>query len=236
MSRASRRNRSWAPPRAVMEIAGSYDKEVWNATITTTELTTGDQRTAARRLPEPRDSRSRRATAHRSSNLCLVVGAGRMCAEGKWQRGGAVGRHGLRLRDSARCRAAAERRRSARYAGRIEGRVHAFGAARPAVARRRPACASSTPRSSTDRPARSRRRCNLGTGGLAATATPERINFSFGVQAFTDTFLYANAPAAARRPQRHPEPAADRRYARARRGREHPAAGVSGDRSTPPAC
>ena len=34
---------------------------------------------------------------------------------------------------------------------------------------------------------------NLGTGGLAATATPERITFSFGVQAFTDTFLYANA-------------------------------------------
>ena len=34
---------------------------------------------------------------------------------------------------------------------------------------------------------------NLGTGGLAATATPERIDFSFGVQAFTDTFLYANA-------------------------------------------
>jgi translocation and assembly module TamB len=34
---------------------------------------------------------------------------------------------------------------------------------------------------------------NLGTGGLAATATPERIDFSFGIQAFSDTFLYANA-------------------------------------------
>ena len=34
---------------------------------------------------------------------------------------------------------------------------------------------------------------NLGTGGLAATATPQRIEFSFGIQAFTDTFLYASA-------------------------------------------
>ena len=33
----------------------------------------------------------------------------------------------------------------------------------------------------------------LGNGGLAATATAEKIDFSFGVQAFTDTFLYANA-------------------------------------------
>jgi translocation and assembly module TamB len=34
---------------------------------------------------------------------------------------------------------------------------------------------------------------NLGTGGLGATATPQRIEFSFGIQAFTDTFLYASA-------------------------------------------
>ena len=34
---------------------------------------------------------------------------------------------------------------------------------------------------------------NLGNGGLAATATAERVDFSLGIQAFADTFLYANA-------------------------------------------
>jgi translocation and assembly module TamB len=34
---------------------------------------------------------------------------------------------------------------------------------------------------------------NLGTGGLGATATSQQVTLSFGVQAFTDTFIYANA-------------------------------------------
>ena len=66
-------------------------------------------------------------------------------------------------------------------------------ARRPAVAGRSRYCASSTPPSSIGRKAASPETLNLGNGGLAATAKPERIEFSFGVQAFTDTFLYANA-------------------------------------------
>jgi hypothetical protein len=43
------------------------------------------------------------------------------------------------------------------------------------------------------RPARSRRHSTSAQAVSRATAKPERIEFSFGIQAFTDTFLYANA-------------------------------------------
>lgn len=76
-----------AAPHAAMEIAGRYDKEVWNATITTTELSTGapDQQL---KIPEPATAIASRDRAQ-LDNFCLVIGAGRMCAEGKWQRDGA---------------------------------------------------------------------------------------------------------------------------------------------------
>jgi translocation and assembly module TamB len=114
-----------------------------------------------------------------------------MCAEGKWQRGGAwqatVSGYEIPLA-SVLPPSGPE----AEIAGRIEGRVHAFGAAgQPwqgeAGARIIDAAIIYRP------PGAEPQTLNLGTGGLAATAKPERIEFSFGIQAFTDTFLYASA-------------------------------------------
>ncbi len=176
-------------PHAVMEIAGRYDKEVWNATITTTELSTGSPNQQLK-IPEPATALASRDRAQ-LENFCLVIGAGRMCAEGKWQRGGAwqgtVSGYEIPLA-SVLPPSGAE----AEIAGRIEGRVHAFGTAgQPwqgeAGARIIDAAIIYRP------PGAEPETLNLGTGGLAATATPQRIDFSFGIQAFTDTFLYASA-------------------------------------------
>jgi translocation and assembly module TamB len=176
-------------PHAVMAIAGGYDKEVWTATITTTELTTGapDQQL---KIPEPARVLASRDRAQ-LDNFCLVIGAGRMCAEGRWQRGGAwqgtVSGYEIPLA-SVLPPSGAE----AEIAGRIEGRVHAFGAAgQPwqGEAGARVIDAAIIYRPAGAEP----ETLNLGTGGLAATARPERIEFSFGIQAFTDTFLYASA-------------------------------------------
>ena len=178
-----------AAPHAAMAIAGGYDKEVWNATITTTELSTGAPNQQLK-IPEPATVLASRERAQ-LDNLCLVIGAGRMCAEGRWQRGGAwqgtVSGYEIPLA-SVLPPSGAE----AEIAGRIEGRVHAFGTAgQPwqgeAGARIIDAAIIYRP------PGAEPETLNLGTGGLAATAKPERIEFSFGIQAFTDTFLYASA-------------------------------------------
>jgi translocation and assembly module TamB len=178
-----------AAPHAVMEIAGRYDKEVWNATITTTELSTGAANQQLK-IPEPATVLASRDRAT-LDNFCLVIGAGRMCAKGRWQRGGAwqgtVSGYEIPLA-SVLPPSGAE----AEIAGRIEGRVHAFGVAGQAWqgeagARIIDAAIIYRP------PGAEPETLNLGTGGLAATARPERIEFSFGIQAFTDTFLYASA-------------------------------------------
>jgi translocation and assembly module TamB len=176
-------------PHAAMEIAGRYDKEVWSATITTSELSTGAPNQQLK-IPEPATAIAARDRAQ-LNNFCLVIGAGRMCAEGKWQRGGAwqgtVSGYEIPLA-SVLPPSGPE----AEIAGRIEGRVHAFGAAgQPwqgeAGARIIDAAIIYRP------PGAEPETLNLGTGGLGATATPQRIEMSFGIQAFTDTFLYANA-------------------------------------------
>ena len=176
-------------PHAVMEVAGRYDKEVWNATITTTELSTGAANQQLK-VPEPATVLAARDRAQ-LENFCLVIGAGRMCAEGRWQRGGAwqgtVSGYEIPLASVLPPSGA-----DAEIAGRIEGRVHAFGTAgQPwqgeAGARIIDAAIIYRP------PGAEPETLNLGTGGLAATATPQRIEFSFGIQAFTDTFLYASA-------------------------------------------
>jgi translocation and assembly module TamB len=176
-------------PHAVMEIAGRYDKAVWNGTITTTELSTGAPNQQLK-TPEPAQALASRDRAQ-LDNFCLVIGAGRMCAEGKWQRDGAwqatVSGYEIPLA-SVLPPSSPE----AEIAGRIEGRVHAFGAAgQPwqgeAGARIIDAAIIYRP------PGAEPETLNFGTGGLGATATPQRIEMSFGIQAFTDTFLYANA-------------------------------------------
>ena len=176
-------------PHAVMEVAGRYDKEAWTATITTTELSTGAPNQQLK-IPEPAMVLASRDRAQ-LDNFCLVIGAGRMCAEGKWQRGGiwqaTVSGYEIPLA-SVLPPSGAE----AEIAGRIEGRVHAFGATGQAWqgeagARIIDAAIIYRP------PGAEPETLNLGTGGLAATARPERIEFSFGIQAFADTFLYASA-------------------------------------------
>jgi translocation and assembly module TamB len=176
-------------PHAAMEIAGRYDKQVWTATITTTELSTGAPNQQLK-TPEPAKVLASRDRAQ-LDNFCLVIGAGRMCAEGKWQRGGAwdgtVSGYEIPLA-SVLPPSGAE----AEIAGRIEGRVHAFGAAgQPwqGEAGARIIDAAIIYRPSGAEP----ETLNFGTGGLGATAKPDRIEFSFGIQAFTDTYLYASA-------------------------------------------
>jgi translocation and assembly module TamB len=176
-------------PHAEMSIAGRYDQEVWTATVTTTKLTTGDpQDNISVTEPALVSASKQRASMQ---NLCVVIGAGRVCANGKWQREGAweATVAGYEIPLAALLPPSGP---EAEYAGRIEGRVHASG--RPgepwlgeagmriidaAIIYRPPGAPAET--------------LNLGTGGLAATATAAQVNFSFGVQAFTDTFLYANA-------------------------------------------
>jgi translocation and assembly module TamB len=177
------------PPSAEMQIAGRYDQNVWNATVTTTRLITGkadDKITIA----EPAKVMASRERAQ-LDNFCLLAGAGRICASGKWQRNGpwegTVSGYEIPL--VLLLPPAGE---EAEYSGRIEGRVHAFGAPNQpwqgeAGMRIIDAAIIYRPQGGESET------LNLGTGGLAATAKPERIDFSFGVQAFTDTFLYATA-------------------------------------------
>jgi len=178
-----------AAPHALMEVAGRYEKEIWTAKVTTTELTTGAPNQQLK-TPEPASVFASRDRAQ-LDNFCLVIGAGRMCAEGKWQRGGAwqATVSGYEIPLAAVLPPSGP---EAEIAGRIEGRVHAFGAAgQPwqgeAGARIIDAAIIYRP------PGAQPETLNFGTGGLAATAKPERIEFSFGIQAFTDTFLYASA-------------------------------------------
>lgn len=178
-----------SPPHAVMELTGKYDKEVWNATIATTQLSTGAPNQQLT-IPQPATLLAARDRAQ-LEGFCLVIGAGRMCAEGKWQRGGAwqgtISGYEIPLA-SVLPPSGAE----AEIAGRIEGRVHAFGS--PGQPWQGEAGARIIDAAIIYRPPGAEpETLNLGTGGLAATANPERIEFSFGIQAFTDTFLYAGA-------------------------------------------
>jgi translocation and assembly module TamB len=176
-------------PRGSMRITGRYERETWTAKIATTELSTGVADLQLK-TPEPASVMVSRQQAE-LDNFCLVVGAGRMCAEGDWKRGGAwqgtVSGYEIPLASIL-----PPSSDEVEIAGRIEGRVHAFGSpTQPwqgeAGMRIVDAAIIYKP------PGAQPERLNLGTGGLAATAKPQGIDFSFGIQAFTDTFVYANA-------------------------------------------
>lgn len=175
-------------PRAVLAVAGRHENERWDARVTTTHLTRGDDKqfelVDSARIAASRDEAL-------LENLCVAVSKGRLCAQGRWQRGGAWEGQvaGYEIPLAFLLPPAGQ---EAEYAGRIEGRVRANGAAGRAWqgdAGMRIIDAAIIYRPQGAPP----ETLNLGTGGLAATATPERIALSFGVQAFTDTFLYANA-------------------------------------------
>ena len=177
------------PPSAEMQIAGTYDQKVWNAIVTTTKLVTGkaDDQLA---IAEPAQITAS-ADQAQLDNFCLIAGRGRVCASGKWQRAGSWEGtvSGYEIPLALLLPPAGE---EAEYGGRIEGRVHMFGAPNQpwqGEAGMRIIDAAIVYRPQGAEP----ETLNLGTGGLAATANPEKIDFSFGVQAFTDTYLFANA-------------------------------------------
>ena len=178
-----------AAPTATMVVNGKLDRETWNATIATTQFVIAEpmQRVAIAEPATMMLSRERAAL----DNLCLVVAAGRLCGSGKWERDGpwegTVAGYEIPL-----AIVLPPSGNEAEYAGRIEGRVHASGLpGKPwtgeAGMRIVDAAIVYTPQGAEPET------LQLGNGGLAATATAERVEFSFGVQAFTDTFLYANA-------------------------------------------
>ncbi|HEY5759505.1 MAG TPA: translocation/assembly module TamB domain-containing protein [Steroidobacter sp.] len=177
------------PPSAEMQITGTYDQKIWNASVTTTKLVTGtaDDKIS---IAEPAKIMASSDQAQ-LDNFCLVVGAGRLCASGKWQKAGSWEGtvSGYEIPLALLLPPAGE---EAEYGGRIEGRVHAFGAPNQpwqGEAGMRIVDAAIIYRPQGAEP----ETLNLGTGGLAATAKPDRIDFSFGVQAFTDTYVFANA-------------------------------------------
>jgi translocation and assembly module TamB len=175
------------PSRARFVAAGSFENGVWNATVTTTHLSRGSQDL---RMVEP--AKMSASGRHVSlENLCLAIGAGQLCAHGNWERGGpweaVVAGYEIPLA-AALPQSAAD----AEYGGRFEGRVRLFGEPNQpwqadagmriidaAIIYRPPGAPPQT--------------LQLGTGGMGATATPQAIKLSFGVQAFTDTFLFVQA-------------------------------------------
>lgn len=176
-------------PSAEMKIDGRYDQRVWNATVTTTKLVTG-QPDEDLKIAEPAKITASENRAQ-LENFCLLAGKGRICASGKWEEKGAWEGtiSGYEIPLALLLPPAGE---EAEYDGRIEGRVHVFGAPNQpwqADAGARIIDASIVYRPKGAKP----ETLKLGDGGLAATVKPERVDFSFGIQAFTDTFLFASA-------------------------------------------
>ncbi len=178
------------PARGDFTLHGRYADASWQAQVQASEIqagTTDDEQLA---LVEPSTLLVSREQLQLEP-LCFSMGNGRMCAQGEWQRDGAWEAvvSGYELPLAAFLPPAGP---EAEFGGRLEGRVRAFGAPNTmwqgdAGMRIVDAAIIYRPQSGAIET------LNLGTGGLAATATPERVEFSFGVQAFTDTFLFANA-------------------------------------------
>lgn len=177
-------------PRVVLEIAGRYVDNIWNGAVRATDISDGRRTGEPLVMSEPANVLIARDRAS-LDKLCVALGKGQFCADGKWQRNGpwegTISGYDVPL--AAMLPPSGEQ---AEYAGRIEGRVHAFGApGQPwqgeAGARIIDAAIIYRPPGATPET------LNLGSGGLAATATVARVDFSLGVQAFADTFFYANA-------------------------------------------
>lgn len=163
---------------------------VWTGTLQATQLSPGRRTGEALAMPEPARFLVARSRAW-LDKLCVTLGNGQFCATGRWQHNGpwegTVSGYELPL--AAMLPPAGEQ---AEYAGRIEGRVHASGApGQPwqgeAGARIIDAAIIYKPLGAPPET------LNLGNGGLAGTADANRLSFSLGVQAFADTFVYANA-------------------------------------------
>ena len=178
-----------AAPRAEIETTGRIESGAWLATVNTTHILTSATQERLE-IAEPAQVMVARDRASLDA-LCLTVGKGRLCASGRWQRAGpwegTISGYEIPL-----ATVLPPPGEDANYEGRIEGRVRAFGT--PGKAWEAEAGMRIIDAAIVNRPQGAEpETLQLGNGGLAATATPERINFSLGVQAFVDTFLYANA-------------------------------------------
>ena len=175
-------------PRARVQLVGHLINGVWNASVTGTNVDPGVTERLSIAAPANVMVSRDRATL---DDLCLTLGNGRFCVNGKWQRNGPWEAQvaGYELPLASLLPPSSDQ---GEYSGRIEGRVRASGApGKPWVAdagmRIIDAAIIYRPQGAEPET------LNLGNGGLAATATPERVNFSLGLQAFQDTFVYANA-------------------------------------------
>jgi translocation and assembly module TamB len=178
-----------AAPRAKMEVLGKYEQKTWTAAIATTQFSRGDPPQQIK-IEEPANVVLSRDHAT-LKNFCLVVGSGRICAAGDWQRNGEW-EGTLSGYDIPLAMALPATEEELEYAGRIEGSARAFGGpSRPwqgeAGMKISDAAIIYRPRGGEPET------LNLGTGGMHLVALPERVDFSFGVQAFTDTYLHTNA-------------------------------------------
>jgi translocation and assembly module TamB len=176
-------------PRAQLEVTGKFEKETWTASIATTQFSRGNPAQQIK-IAEPASAVLSREEAM-LDNFCLVIAQGRLCAEGRWQRDGRwqaeVSGYEIPL---ATVLPSAEE--EVEYAGRIEGSARAFGA--PNVPWQGEAGMKISDAAIIYRPEGAEpETLNLGTGGMHLVAKPEQIDFSFGVQAFTDTYLHTNA-------------------------------------------
>ena len=178
------------PVRAARTRRPATPEPVWTGTLQATQLSPGRKTGDALAMPEPARFLVARSRAW-LDKLCMTLGKGQFCATGRWQRNGpwegTVSGYELPL--AAMLPPAGEQ---AEYAGRIEGRVHAAGA--PGQPWRGEAGARIIDAAIIYKPPGAPpETLNLGSGGLSGTADAARLDFSLGVQAFADTFLYANA-------------------------------------------
>lgn len=178
-----------AAPRAQLEVTGKFEKERWSASIATTQFSRGNPAQQIK-IAEPASAMLSREEAM-LDNFCLMIEKGRLCAEGRWRRDGrwdaAVSGYEIPL-----ATVLPTTDEEVEYAGRIEGSARAFGA--PNVPWQGEAGMKISDAAIIYRPEGAEpETLNLGTGGMHLVAQPERIDFSFGVQAFTDTYLHTNA-------------------------------------------
>ncbi len=183
-------NPGYPEPHATLHLAGRYADQTWSGTILATDIADGRKTGEPLVMNEPANflvSKSRLAL----EQFCIALGRGQFCAEGRWEQNGPWEGtvSGYEIPIAALLPPTGP---DSEYSGRIEGRVKASGAPnRPwhaeAGARIIDAAVIYRP------PGAEPETLNFGNGGLSGTATDAEVKFSLGVQAFEDTFLYANA-------------------------------------------
>ncbi|HEU4653803.1 MAG TPA: hypothetical protein VFS47_07440, partial [Steroidobacteraceae bacterium] len=176
-----------AASTAKLALTAGYEHEIWRATLTDTRFAHGGTEVHNAAPTHLLLSQNKVSL----EKLCFAVSAGQLCGEGNWQRNGpwnaAVSGYEIPLALILPSAGA-----QAEYAGRIEGSAKIFGS--PGQPWQGEAGMRIINADIIYKPLGAEPEVlHLGTGGLAAYAKPDRIDVSFGVQAFTDTYVHANA-------------------------------------------